>query len=294
MKKNVRIRKILFILILFIVIAMVLCFVFNPEKAINLILPKINKISYVYIDLKKDTSLVKLTAYIQNKMPYRMVIDTIHFEIKLNGLNIIEESIPVLINQSRFSTDSIELPIHCSINNIKKIIAGLHGQDSTYLDASFYIVYNTFIGKKKLRFNKRIEIATPVPLQLKILEVEFKNYKFINKTSEALIRVEIINKGKYIDLQLNNIEYNFQIKNTFFSEGIYKGTIQVKPTSCVIVEIPIVIEFINPSKTVWKILHDKDQSKYVLNLQSIVKIKNFNNTAIAVEVDATGNMELVK
>lgn len=294
MKKNVKTGIVLLFIILVGVLSTVLYCVFISKRAINLVLPNLNEISYVHIDLTKDLALVKLFAYVQNKMPYKMVIDTIYFKVKLNGFKVAEETIPVLINQSRFETDTIELPVHFSLKDIKKIINDIQVQDSTNLDASFYVVYNTFYGKQKFHFNKSTKIATPIPPQLNILKVEYGNYKLIKKTADALIKIEIVNNSKYIDLQLNNIRYNYQINNTLFSKGTFQESIHIKPDSSLTIEIPMVIEFIHPLKTVLKILLDKDKSKYTLNLQSNVIVNTINNNEIPIEVDATGYMELVK
>ncbi|MES2592117.1 MAG: LEA type 2 family protein [Bacteroidota bacterium] len=289
------VKAFVFLVIIGFIIVVILYYVFNPKKAVNLILPNLNEVSYVHIDMKKDSALIKLFALVQNKMPYKIVIDTIHFEIKLNDFTLSEETIPVQIDQGSFDKDTVEIPINLSIKKIKQVIGDLQEQDSTYMDVNVYVVYNTFIGQEKLNYNKRIKIASPIPPQIKVVKVEHKKYNFRNKRSEAIIKIEIINKGKYIDLQLNDIEYDLQIKNTLFSKGIIKRSINVKPGSSLIVDIPVTIEYNNPLKTAWLIARDKDKSKYELNIKSDIKIKNFENiNVIPVEIDATGNMELVK
>ncbi len=96
--KTGRYKVLLIILAIFIVLV-ISYYLLNPKKAINLILPGLNEISYIHIDLKKDSALVKLVVIVQNKMPYKMKIDTIHFEINLNSLRMVEETIPLrLIN----------------------------------------------------------------------------------------------------------------------------------------------------------------------------------------------------
>ncbi|MBI5008213.1 MAG: hypothetical protein HZB98_00850, partial [Bacteroidia bacterium] len=109
--------------------SLVLYYLFNPAKSINLVLPGLNEISYIHIDLKKDSALVNLFVFVQNKMPYKMVIDTFHYEIDLNGSKIVEETIPVQIDQTWFETDTIELPVNISIKETRKIISNLQGQD---------------------------------------------------------------------------------------------------------------------------------------------------------------------
>jgi LEA14-like dessication related protein len=295
MKIKIGRGKILLIILAIVIVSVIFYYLFNPEKALKLILPGLNEISYIHIDLKKDSALVKLFVFVQNKMPYKMVIDTIHFEIKLNGLKMVEETVQVHIDQSWFDTDTIELPVRISLKETRKIIGDLHGQDSTDMNASFYVVYKTFIGNQKIHINKKIRIASPIPPRISILKLEHKKYNMKDKTSEAVLKIEIINDGKNIDLQLDSVCYNLQIKNTLFSKGIFAGPIDIKPVSSLTVDIPIIIEYSNPFKTVWAIVIDKDMMEYDLNVKTDVIVNNSETSSmIPIEVDATGFMELVK
>jgi LEA14-like dessication related protein len=295
MFKKFRIIKVLIIILLVGIIMMVIYYVFNPKKAIGLVFPGLNEISYVHIDLKKDNSLVKLFVVVQNKMPYKMVIDTIHFDLQLNGLKIAEETIPLKIDQSRFDSDTIELPVNISLKGIRKIVDDLGGQDSTDMKVNFRIKYKTILGNQEIHIDRKIRVATPILIQLSVLKLEHKKYKLADKTSEAILKIEIINNGKYIDMQLNSISYDLQIMNTLSSKGVVAQSIDVKPGTRLIVDIPLIIEYNRPFKTAWLILTDKDTLKYNLNLNTIVSLNNFEIPyVIPVEIDATGTMELVK
>jgi len=295
MKKRVKIGILLFILLAIGIAGVILYYVYNPKKALNLILPNLNEINNIHIDLKNDKALANLAIVVQNKMPYKMVIDTIHFEIKLNGSKLAEETIAVELNQSKYDTDTVQLPIHLSVKKIQKVIGALEKLDSTDLDLNFSIVYNTFLGKEKFHFKKKIRIACPVIPQIKILKVERKKYSFKNRTIAAIVKIKIINNGIYLDLQLNELTYNLNIKNTLSSKGIIAKSINVKPSSTIIVEIPIDLKLDNPLKTAWLIAIDKDILKYQLNIKSNVKINNVKNiNIIPIELDATGVLELMK
>ena len=284
------------ILTLAIVVASIIGYYFlNPKKTINLIFPTINELSFVHVDLRRDSALLNLHVFLQNRMPYKMVIDTIDFEIKLNGFTMVEETLPVMIDQKWFETDTIELPVNISLKETKRIIGDLQGQDSTDMDLNFNIVYNTLIGRKKVNFNNKIRIATPVPPQIKILKLEHKTYNIKDNTSEALFRIEIINNGRNIDLKLNEISYNFQILNTLISKGKVNHPVDIKPGSSQIVEFPVILEYSRPLKMVWLIATDNDMVEYDLNLKCVVKANAFSDfKAIPFEIDATGTMELVK
>jgi LEA14-like dessication related protein len=287
--------KIILVILVIVIVSIICYYIFNPRKAINLIFPGINEISFIHIDLKKDSALLKLYVFIQNKMPYKMVIDTLNFEIKLNGFKMVEEAVPLQINQKWFETDTIELPVHISLKEIKKTIGDLHGQDSTDMEINFDIVYNTLIGREKISINRKIRIEAPIPPKVTILKLEHKKYNLKDKTIDAVLKLEIINKGKNIDVQLNEISYNLQIINTLISKGTVNQPIDINPLSSQIIDIPIIIEYSSPFKTAWQIITNNDILKYDLNLKCKVKANIIKDSkAIPVEIDATGTMELVK
>jgi LEA14-like dessication related protein len=223
------------------------------------------------------------------------VNDTLKIAIKLNGFKMVEETIPVQIDQKWFETDTIELPVNLSLKKIKKTIDDLQGKDSTDMEINFSIVYNTMIGREKVNIDRKIRIASPIPPIIKLLKIEHKKYNLKENTSEAVLKIEIINNGKNIDLQLDEIRYNLQIINTLFSKGIIVLPINIKPESSQIVDIPIIIEYSRPFKTAWLIVTDNDILKYDLNLKCNVRVNGIMDLKpIPVEIDATGTMELVK
>ncbi len=163
------------------------------------------------------------------------------------------------------------------------------------MDINLYIIYKTLIGGQKIQINRKIRIESPIPPQITIKKIEQKNYDMKNKTSDAVLKIEIVNNGRNIDLQLNSINYKLQIKNNLFSKGIFAGPIHIRPASSLTVDIPITIEYNNPLKTAWVIFTDNDILHYDLNVQTDVTLNIFKTLfMIPVEVDATGNMELVK
>ena len=98
-----------------------------------------------------------------------------------------------------------------------------------------------------------------------------------------------------IDLQLNDIHYNLQIKDKFLSKGVYTHAINVKHSSSMQVDIPVVIKYNKPLKTLWLVARNEDKLNYKLNIKLNVRINNMENiNVIPVELDAIGNIELVK
>src|ERR1700741_4414197 len=101
-----------FLYILIAIVALVVYYVFNPSKAITLVFPDLSQISYVNAVFKEDSALTDIYVVLQNKNPYKLSIDSIHFEVKLNDTLIAKESIALNLKQSRFDADTVKLPLN--------------------------------------------------------------------------------------------------------------------------------------------------------------------------------------
>lgn len=79
---KLRIRRVILILLIGVIIGGVLYYVLNPKKALKFVLPAVSEINYIHVDLSRDSIVTELYVTVQNKMPYKITIDTVHFEIK--------------------------------------------------------------------------------------------------------------------------------------------------------------------------------------------------------------------
>jgi len=297
--KPSRILKFSFVLAGILVLAgAVLFYIYNPKKAIELILPDPSKIMFINATIKQGDSIQSKAAIIfQNKSPYKLSIDSVFFQVELNKEKLIEEFVPLDLKQMRHQKDTIQLPIDFSRKKFKKVLDKLKGVDSTDLDISCYVIYKTMFGRVKIDYNKAIRISVPIPPQINVVKVERKKFNLLDKVLETTVHLEIINKGKNIDLQLKNIQYTLKIDNSLSSEGVVNKTITIKPESTSFVELPINLKINHPVKTIVEILTDNDQTNYMLHLRAEM-IEHMTDKSkqnpIPIEVEAEGAMELKK
>jgi LEA14-like dessication related protein len=284
-----------FIVTVLTIAAVVIFYVYNPGKALKLIFPELNKISYITTLIKNDSAFTKISIILQNKNPYKLTIDTIDFDLKLNDTIIAHQRVPINIEQKRFDVDTVMVPLNLSIKQVMNLIRNMQGKDSTTINVKGYVVYQTFIGRKKLDFDKNTKIEVPIPPKVKVLKVERKGYRIREKTLKANATIEIINGGKNLDLKITNIHYDMIVKNTLRSEGAITKPVNIKPQSSIILDIPIEIKIDHPLKTAWLITIDKDRLNYSLHVTCTIK-ENVSDKSLssAAEVRATGVLELVK
>lgn len=289
-----RVGRYLLLLLVILTVGLIIYYVFHPKKAVNLVLPEVNEISYVHVDMSNDSIVTEVFITLQNKMLYKITIDTVHFDIELNNFKVAEETVPIGINLTYLEKDTVKIPVNFPLKRIKKM-KNAPELDSVDLVGKFYVVYNTFIGKQKIHYVKTKRIAAPRLPEIKVLNVKVDKLHLLNKTADATITIEVTNEGKYVDMQLNGLKYNLKIKDVLMSEGIYKQKINIKPQSKSVTSIPITIQYDTPVKTAWKIITDNDKSEYKLNLRTEIKINNLEKSdLVPVELDAAGNIELVR
>ena len=171
-KLSKRVKIFLGIILLIVIAGGILIYIYNPKKAIDLILPDLSSINYIYANVKNDTVRTKIDIIVQNKSPYKLTIDSVYFEIQLNEEQLIEERIAVNLKQERYQVDTVRLPVDFPKKKFKSILANLKGIDSTHLHANCYVIYNTIFGRVKLKYDKSVNIPVPIPPQIKVIKVE--------------------------------------------------------------------------------------------------------------------------
>lgn len=270
-------------------------FIFSTRKPITFIFPDLNKISYINTSIKNDSAFTKISIVLQNKNPYKLVIDSIDFELGLNDTIIAHQRIPLNFKQSAFESDTVVVPLNLSIKQIMNLIASMQDEDSTSFILRGFAIYETFLGRKKLDFEKNTKIEVPIPPKVKVLKVVRESYNLKEKTLKAKATIEIINRGKNLDLNITDVHYDMIIRNTLRSTGVISNPVIIKPRSSVIVTIPIEIEMYHPLKAAWAIVTDNDRLNYSLNVTCNIK-ENLSERSFksAAEVNAKGTLELVK
>lgn len=294
-KITAKVLKQALILISITLVILILFYIFNPRRALKLVFPDLNDISYINATIRHDSAITKTALIMQNKSPFKLTIDTINFEVILNDTSVAAGKLPLELEQNRFDVDSVILPLNLSIKKIKGIIQHLQDQDSTHILIKGNITYKTIFGKTKINFNKNKKIPVPKPPEIKILKVVKHGFKLNDKTLRADAIIEIKNKGKLLNLELIDIKYELYIGKIIHSSGTHQKPVIIKPQSVSTVSFPIELEISKPLKAAWLIGTDQDEMNYQLKATFILREKMTDKIYDSpVNLTATGKMELVK
>ncbi len=287
-------RIILFIL-LALILGLGLFFYFAPFKAIDLVLPDLREVSQINAQLKGDSVSADIDFVFKNKSLFKVKIDTLYYKVSLHDTVIVEETVPIMLEQVRGQTDTVKLPINFSLKSFRALLNQLSEDDSTELKMETYIICHTIIGKVKIPFDKTQKIAVPVPPKIRVLEVSQKRYHLRDRNITAIVKIEIINKSKMLDLTLSNIKYKLVVKNNLSSEGTIQQSVKIEPGATKYLDIPVTIEMDRPLKTIIAVARDKDKFPYTLHMTCILR-ENMMEEGHEIPIDLTseGMMELKK
>jgi LEA14-like dessication related protein len=281
--------------IVLILIAVTAFYYLNPSKALTFVLPDVNEITLVTADIKNDTAHTRLNMIMQNKSVFRLTIDTIYIKVQSDDLIVVEQKIPVHLDQKPLAIDSVTLPVNISLSQVYKMVEAHKNMDSTTISTTCYVQYNTIFGEKKLSISKTRRIKVPILPKVKVVKVEYKGFDLKTGLLRAKAKIAILNNGQYVDLQIEHIKYWLEVKNTFHSEGSIDKPVAIKPNSSTYIDLPIEIVLEHPLKTALVIALDNDKTAYVLKMKyEIHNNKSKSLNILPVELNAEGVMELVK
>ncbi len=266
----------------------------NPKKALKLILPDLNKIAYIDAKIKGDSLFTNIDLSVKNTSFYNLVIDSIYYKVKLSEELVAEELVSLDISQKKFETDTIRIPLNVPFIKIRKKIKSMQDRDSTAVDLKFYVIYKTPFGKSRFDFQTTEKIAVPIPPEIKVLEITNKKYKLLKKELDAKIRVEVLNKGKNIDMEIMNINYHFKSNLFKHKKQTLQKKVVIKPKATVIIDLPISVEVIHPLRTIVDIAKDKEIINYEFIVDAEMMLGTLDNSEdpIPIHFEAVGKIDL--
>lgn len=288
-------RKIIIItlVILSICISIFLLF-FNPKKAIKLILPDLNKIALIDAKVKGDSVFTKIDLAVQNTSLYNLYFDSLYYEVKLSGVLVAEDLIALDLNQGKFEIDTVTIPINIPFKEVRSKIKSLQGSDSTDVSLNFHIIYNTMFGRMQFDYDKIQRIAVPTPPVIKVLKSSKVKYNIFKKILTANVVIEILNEGKNLDMELNNLTYHFKSRVFEHKTQTVKKKIKIKPSAKNIVELPITIKINHPFKALVNLVTAHPKIDYELTIDADMKLGNedISDEHIPIHFEAEGLIDL--
>lgn len=297
MEKRKKIKRWIISIVLLLLLAGigVIVIFFNPKKGLKLVLPELQDITLAKAAIKNDTAYVGVDMVLENNSIFKLNIDTLFYKITLADSLLFEETKVLQMKQKPGEKKQVEVPVRIPIHKTMRTIKFLQKQDSTYIEIEAYIVYNTLFGNKKIPVSKRVKIKVPVPPQIKVEHIETDHVSLSKKTADITATIKIVNKGELLDLNIHQIHYSISLGNKLVtSQGTFDKPITIRPSSEILVEIPITVEVNKVLKTAWKFITN-EKLEYDIKVTAQLDENSFyKKSDIPLEITATGKVKLRK
>lgn len=297
MEKRKKIKRWIISIVLLLLLAGigVIVIFFNPKKGLKLVLPELQDIKLAKAAIKNDTAYVGVDMVLENNSIFKLNIDTLFYKITLADSLLFEETKVLQMKQKPGEKKQVEVSVRIPIHKTMRTIKFLQKQDSTYIEIEAYIVYNTLFGNTKIPVSKRVKIKVPVPPQIKVEHIETDHVNLPKKTADITATIKIVNKGELLDLNIHQIHYSISLGNKLVtSHGTFDKPITIRPSSEVLVEIPITVEVNNVLKTAWKFITN-EKLEYDIKVTAQLDENSFyKKSDIPLEITATGKLKLRK
>lgn len=265
----------------------------RPQRALNFVIPNLNSLNRINARIENDTAYIAVLGVLENKAPYKIRIDSIRFNLKMEGETFIKERQALHIQQMAGEKDSIDLTFRLPISKMRNIVKGLKADaaDSTYITADFEITYQTFLGRVRVPISLNFDIKTPQPPRVKLNKIKYDGLNLREGKIDLALDVKLINENERLEIDISELKYTASFGEYISGTGAYPNTISIKPGETIDVELPINIDYEKPFKLAFQIISNKDILDYEFKIDAVLNNKSME--AMPVSISAKGEAELV-
>lgn len=284
-------KRISLILFLLIGIAGGLIYAFR-SKLIAKIVPEVEQIGDIYIELRDDTCFVKSRIVVRNKTFLKIEIDTIKYKILLFNKTFMENKKSLGILLPGNGTDTIDFLVQFPyVTLLKDLKSERKKDDSASYTINISLQYSTVFGKAEMPLNRSAKVKIPQPPEIEIVEIKRKKFRL--KKILADVKIKIINHSP-VTISINEMDYYMKIVNQGSVKGKFGRVIQIKPNETSYVQLPITIIPKHIGKTGIDVLKNKDNYNYLFELNAILESTDPLKKTFHINLIKEGVLELVK
>lgn len=279
--------------ILTVLIGTGLYFYLNPKRALNFVVPNFTGLANVGVEIKGDTAYLDVNTVMENKAPYAINVKKIDYTICLEETDILKEKHVVNLEQKPGQIDTANLLVRLPYKNVRDVIESIQNQDSTTIEATFSITYETIFGEVTIPAAYDTKVKTPNPPEIELNKIRLGFFNFKETKFELILDLDVTNEND-IEVSLDNLEYEAEFGKNLTGYGELDERLTVEANAKTNIRLPIVISVDKPMKIVWDIITNKDRMGYILHLRGQLVQKKADRENIDFDVSVNGDAELVK
>lgn len=263
----------------------------NPKKALNIVVPEIEALDNLNVNLSGDTAYSDLTLKLKNKGWFSLSLDSLMYKIRLDTALILSKTEPLRLKLSSGQEDTLHLKIAFPYKRVSEKIKQLQNQDSVDIIMRLRVVYSTIFGKASVPFRKVTSIEVPIPPKFEIEKVEYEGRE--KKTGFFVATIRMHNYGK-AELKLSDLNYQVKMEDLLQANGKHPEEIRIQPKSDLVFKLPFKVEFKSAFKALRMVVTNNDKVNYHLTVTGFLQSDKAGPEKTPVQLEKSGIVELKK
>lgn len=273
----------------FTIVLAVVAFIWKDDW-IEMVLPKVEKVTVGEISISDDVANVSMELVIQNKKYLSYNLKSLTLSVYNDSISLLQYARDSGLVLNKNERKMIALDFDLPIKKIMKRVKSLQSSDSTEIKIIGVAVFSTPFGDYTLPINERQIVKVPNLVKVKVEEVQYNGKKDDKYLLEAKIKITNPNDEK---LEIKNVSYDFYGEDLFEVHGKYLGQLSVQPMGHVWLTLPLQVKIENKFKLISKMILNKDVIKYKLTMKGQIESVAGVTQEIPIKLNTHGRVELL-
>lgn len=266
-------RKVMLVLAGVVIVGLGIYFIIvnkqgGRDSSETFILPKLEVMNFQIKSIEEEQIMLEMQAMIDNKMPLSFRIDSVTYQILLEGEEIAKSTYPDSITLEANDSSELTLPLTLYQQQISSTMDQVAARNTDSIAYDLYAqVYTNlpFMEDKPID----VELSKEVPFIRKI-EVSLDGasmQKFGLQETEITLTVEVINPNQFA-FQASHIAYLFNVDGDSLASGNIEEMTSIDPHDTSYIEIPVRLKLAEIGESAFNLLFNPEQTDYSFTVTS--------------------------
>lgn len=249
----------------------------------------------LYISDINDRSVTIVgDAVIKNNFPSPLVIDSLDYDLYINGVPVLHSNHFKEISIARKGTEKVSIPMHVDVTKLRSLIRKFARQktdSATYTVKGDYNMKLPIAGMRKFRIDET-KIA-PAIREIYVKAGKMKFNKMGLKNTELSLSVAIDNHNVF-PITLKNGHYTLEIEHGIKMQGKMQKIVEVPAKGSGIIDLVIDTKTAKMPKLGWKWMFREHRTRYKMNFSGIILSDSEIMRKATLHVTDEGTLEQLK
>jgi LEA14-like dessication related protein len=236
----------------------------------------------------------EFAVHLSNTLPVTLRSDSLHYELLIDSIRVMEESYPKSIEIKKNESLTITLPVKLKYAKLKKAVSRSDQRGKDSADYTFISRVETkvpILGQRqfKTQFSKRLPMLQPITVSAGRFKMDQLGLK------ESSMGLDVIFKNENVfPIRINHGRFLVQVEKDMQMEGDLKDHIDIPARGETTVPVHADVKLGKLPRLGWQMLFQKGSTNYAFDFTGEIESKHdiINNSHI--HLTSTGTMKDMK